>query len=134
MDNSNVHKIWGERRRILLTDQTEIDLLYTKAGTFCSTHRHDNKINRFILISGEVVIETEFGKTTLKPNEAFEVRTPLIHRFVNVKDSVLIEYAYVDYGKIDPADIVRISQGGKVIEGVEMTFEEVRKKGLLELK
>ena len=37
MDNSNVMKVWGERRRMLLTDKVEIDLLYTKANTFSFT-------------------------------------------------------------------------------------------------
>jgi mannose-6-phosphate isomerase-like protein (cupin superfamily) len=130
---SNIHKIWGTRNRILLTNETEIDLLYTKANTFCSTHKHAKKINKFIVISGEVRIETEFGKTTLKSGDSFEVHPPLVHRFFNVKDSIMIECAYVKKGKINPDDIERFSQGGKIIKGFEMTFDEMRKKGLLEL-
>lgn len=131
--SENIHKIWGERRRILLTDKCEIDLLYTKKNTFCSTHKHKNKINKFVVISGKIRIESEFGKTTLKKNESFEVEPPLIHRFVNLEDSIMVELAYVKKGKINPEDIERFSQGGKIIKGKEMTFNEMRKKRMLKI-
>ena len=40
---SNIHKIWGCRRRIHLDSQHETDLLYLKKDTFCSTHSHNEK-------------------------------------------------------------------------------------------
>ncbi len=130
----SIYKIWGERRRILLTDNTEIDLLYLKKDSFCSTHRHKNKINKFVLISGKVKIETEFGSQLLKPKLGFTVKPPLIHRFVVLKDSIMIELAYTHKNiKIDPNDIIRISQGGRIIDGKEMTENEMRKGGLLKL-
>ena len=134
MANGNIHKIWGERRRILLTDQTEIDLLYLKAGSFCSTHKHAYKINRFYVVKGRVRIETEFGNRTLKENESWDVCPPLVHRFVPLTDAIMIELAFVKDGKIAPDDIGRISQGGRVIKGKELTFDEMREKGLLDLK
>lgn len=131
--NGNINKIWGERRRILLTDLTEIDLLYLKAGSFCSTHKHAYKINRFYVVEGEVKIETEFGNRILKKNESWDVCPPLVHRFVPLTDAIMIELAFVKTGKIDPNDIDRISQGGRVINGQEMTHNELREKGLLDL-
>jgi len=125
---SNIHKVWGERRRILLTDTCEIDLLYTKKNSFCSTHNHVYKINKFIVIKGRVRIETDYGKTILKKNENFTVEPPLKHRFVNLTDSIIIELAYVNEGKISPGDIIRYSQGGKIINGKEITLEEINKK------
>ena len=130
---SNIHKIWGERRRVLLTDNSEIDLLYLKKNCFCSTHTHKYKINKFIVIRGLVKITTEFGQRTLCEKESFEVRPPLKHRFFALEDSVMIECAYVEKGKIDPDDIDRESQGGRIINGKEMTLDEMRKKGMLEL-
>ena len=65
---SSIFKIWGHRRRIHLNGQYEIDLLDLKANTFCSTHFHKDKINKFIVISGRVKIESEFGSVILKEN------------------------------------------------------------------
>ena len=132
-DYSNVFKIWGRRRRILLTDRTEIDLVYLKKNCFCSTHNHDYKINKFIVVDGKVRIESEYGKVTLTKNESFEVRPPLKHRFYALEDSIMIECAYVEKGNIDPNDIERESQGGRIVDGKEMTLDKMRKKGLLEL-
>lgn len=130
---SNIHKVWGERRRILLTKNSEIDLLYLEKNTFCSTHKHKHKINRFVVISGKVRIESEFGKKILTKNEGFEVKTPIIHRFYALEDSVMIELAYTIGTKIDPYDILRFSQGGRFINGKEYTEDEMRKKGMLDL-
>jgi len=133
MSNGSIFKIWGERRRILLTDQTEIDLLYLKKDSFCSTHSHVTKINKFVVIEGKVRIETEFGKKTLIKNQSFEVIPPLVHRFFALEDSVMIELAYVTENYIQPKDIKRLSQGGRVINGKEYTKKQLRAKGLLDL-
>ena len=131
MSNGNLHKIWGERRRILLTDKCEIDLLYLKKDSFCSRHKHAQKINKFVVVKGKVRIETEFGKKILTKNQSFEVNPPTIHRFVALKNSVMIELATVKEGYIKPDDILRTRQGGRVIEGKEYTEKQLRKKGLL---
>ena len=130
---SNIHKIWGERRRILLTDTSEIDMLYLRPNSFCSTHNHKNKINRFIVLSGRVQIDTEYGTTILEKDDSFEVAPPLVHRFMALEQSVMIECAYVNEGKIDPNDINRIRQGGRIYKGKSMTLVEMRKKGLLKI-
>ena len=107
--SDNIHKIWGERRRILLTDNSEIDLLYLKKDSFCSTHNHKNKVNKFVVISGRVRIETEFGQQMLKKDSSFTVKPPLTHRFFALEDSVMVELAYTSKNiKIDPNDILRI--------------------------
>jgi len=127
----NTLKIWGERRRILLDDKNEIDLLYLKKGYFCSTHYHHYKINKFILVLGEVEIQTEFGGKKLIPGDPFEVPPNQTHRFYAKQPSVMIEIAYIiTDGKIDPNDIVRITQGGRMIKGKEVTLDEMNKKGL----
>lgn len=133
MDNSNIMKIWGTRRRLLLTDTSEIDLVYVKKNTFCSTHSHSKKINKFTVIKGKIRIDSEYGHIILRPNESFEVRPPLKHRFFALQDSVMLECAYVEQDKIDANDICRESQGGRIVDGKEMTLDEMRDKGLLEL-
>jgi mannose-6-phosphate isomerase-like protein (cupin superfamily) len=130
---SNIHKIWGERRRIHLDDKNEIDLLYLKRDTFCSTHNHKAKHNKFIVVSGKVRIESEYGNVSLSPNDSWTVEAPLKHRFYAEEDSIMIEMAYVTKGNIDPDDINRESQGGMIVNGQEMTLDQMREKGLLDL-
>ncbi len=129
----NIFKCWGERRRILLDDYNEVDLLHLKKNTFCSTHTHIDKINRFVLVSGKVEIQTELGNKVLSPNDEWTVHPPLKHRFVVLEDSVMIEIAFVKEGNINPNDIKRESLGGKIIDGKELTIDDLKEKGLLEL-
>lgn len=133
MDNSNIFKVWGKRRRIHLNGKYEIDLLDLKKDTFCSTHRHKTKINKFAVVKGRVKIQSEFGDVILKANEVWEVRPPMVHRFMALEDSIMIEIAYVEEGKIDPNDIERLIQGGRIIEGKEITHDELRDEGMLDL-
>ncbi|GAG38777.1 unnamed protein product [marine sediment metagenome] len=130
---SNILKIWGERRRILLDDKNEIDLLYLKKDCFCSTHAHKYKANTFYVISGSVKIDAEFGNIILTKNKSWTVNPPIKHRFVALEDSVIIEIASVKEGMIDEKDIQRESQGGKIINGKEYTENELREKGMLDL-
>ena len=133
MSNGNVHKVWGERRRLLLTDQTEIDLLYLKKDSFCSWHKHKTKINRFYVIEGEVCIKTEFGEKIIKKDQNFEVQPPLKHKFIAIKPSTMIEMAFVKENFIQPNDIYRYKLGGLIIDGKEYTLPQLKKKGLLNL-
>ncbi len=129
----NINKIWGTRSRILLDDHNEIDLLKLKKNTFCSTHTHKDKINVFILVNGKVKIETEIGYKILMPNDEWTVYPLVKHRFVVLEDSVMLELAYVRDGKIYENDINRESLGGKIIDGVELTIDDLKAKGLLNL-
>jgi len=129
----NINKVWGERRRLHIDKTSEIDLLYLKKDTFCSTHNHKTKINKFVVVKGKVRIETEFGKIILTENCIWVVRPPLLHRFCALEDSTMIEFAYVEAGTIDPEDIDRISLGGKIIDGEECPIDILEMRGLLEL-
>ena len=129
----NINKIWGTRSRILLDDHNEIDLLKLKKNTFCSTHTHKDKINVFILVNGKVKIETEIGYKILMPNDEWTVYPLVKHRFVVLEDSVMLELAYVRDGKIYENDINRESLGGKIIDGKELTIDDLKAKGLLNL-
>ena len=133
MDTGNIFKVWGTRRRILLTDTVEIDLLHLKKNTFCSSHSHKNKINLFTVIKGKVKIETEYGRIILRKNESFEVRPPLKHRFIALTNSIMVESAFVNKGKINPNDIKREKLGGKIIKRKYLSIPELKKKGYLEL-
>lgn len=126
MENT-IKKIWGIRQRILKTDQTEIDLLKLEKRTKCSWHTHKHKINRFILIKGDVRVNTSLGSHKLEINVPFDVEPPLAHEFEVKRDSVMIEVAFVKEGEIDPNDIQRLRQGGKYIGRNFYTHEEINK-------
>jgi len=130
---SLIKKIWGTRQRLLVTNQVEADLLFLDANTACSIHNHDSKINRFILLSGEVEVKTDLGTKKLVINEAFDVEPPTIHQFIVRKDSQMIELAFVKDGLIGADDINRILQGGRIIDNQFVTLDELRKQGKLEL-
>jgi len=125
---NNIKKIWGIRRRILKTDQTEIDLLQLEKNSVCSWHTHKTKINRFILLKGDVRIKTSLGEHKLVINEAFDVEPPLAHEFIVKRNSTMIELAFVKEGKIDEEDICRMRQGGKFVKGKFYTLIELREK------
>ena len=131
--SNNIFKIWGQRRRLLLTDTSEIDLLYIKKDCFCSNHFHNHKINRFVVISGKVQIQSEYGEVILKANESLEIRPKLKHRFFAIENSVMVELAFVKQGTIDSNDIIRLKQGGRIIDNVAYTLDEMEKRGMLEL-
>lgn len=130
----NINKIWGERHRFFLNDKVEMDVLYLKKDSFCSTHRHKYKINKFKVLKGRVRIETDFGEVTLSTQwQEWTVPPPRVHRFFAEEDSIMLEIAYTEDRKIDPKDIERFSQGGMVINGEEIPHDEMKKRGLLKL-
>jgi len=130
---SQIKKIWGTRQRILKTDKTEIDLLQLDADTACSIHSHKDKINRFILLEGDVTIRTNLGDKKLIVNEPFDVEPPLVHQFVVSKKSKMIELAFVHEGKIQDSDIDRLKQGGRIIKKKFYTMAELEERNWLKL-
>jgi len=123
--NDNIFKIWGERRRIIKNDLVEVDHLIIKKDGFCSVHSHKHKSNKFYIISGKCIIKSEYGEVVLNANEYFDVHPPLKHQFIALEDTIMVEVAYI---KIDPEDINRIKQGGKIINGVHVTQDELDNK------
>jgi len=130
---SNNDKIWGKKYNLFTSDKVIIDMLYLKANTFCSSHTHKTKYNRFIGVSGKVEISTIFASKILKKDDIFEVEPNIKHRFKVLTNAIMIEISYVLKGKIKEDDIIRESLGGKIIDGVEYTIDELKEKGLLEL-
>lgn len=126
MSENTTKKIWGTKQSLLKTDQTEIDLLHLDANTACSIHHHSHKINKFLLLQGDVRIKSDLGEVKLKINEPFDVEAGIVHQFVVKENSLLLEMAYVREGKIDPKDIVRKVQGGKFIDGKFYTLDELK--------
>lgn len=126
----NTTKIWGERQRLLLTAHSEIDLLHLRANSFCSYHCHEHKVNHFTVIDGKVRIDFGMDYRILNKNQTFEIHPGMNHRFFVLEPSTMIEIAYTTTTIINPKDIYRIKQGGRVISGVEFSENEIIKRGL----
>jgi len=128
MSEDITRKIWGKKHRLLENDLCEIDLLTLEKNTACSQHYHLKKINRFILLKGDVRIKTDLGEHKLKIEEPFDIQPNLQHQFIAKRNSILLEIAFVNEGKIDINDIKRLVQGGKFIKGKFYTLEQLREK------
>lgn len=119
-------KVWGYKYRIFENDKVELDLLYLEHDSACSIHSHKEKINLFFLIKGKVKIKTDLGEKQLTVNELFEVAPPMTHQFIVEKPSVMLEIAYVKDGTIKADDIIREVQGGKFVDSVFYTLEQLK--------
>jgi quercetin dioxygenase-like cupin family protein len=101
-------KCWGRNTEIFKNNTCSVNLLELVKGGVCSWHFHRHKHNNFHLISGRVLIKTEFNETILEPNNSVLVTAPLKHQFEALEDSLMIEVMYVEYM---PTDIIRETQG-----------------------
>jgi len=102
-------KLWGERW-LLRQDSTHANsYLKLRAGTRCSWHRHREKYNLFVVLSGKVGIVTADGEVTLTVGQEFSVAPGVWHEFRAYEDSTMIEEMFVEY---DDGDIERAKPGG----------------------
>lgn len=131
MAENSVRKIWGLKTRLLENSLCEIDILKLEKKSKCSWHNHEHKYNRFLLIMGDVRVNTSLGSHKLEHLVPFDVEPNLFHEFEVKKDSLMLEIAFVKEGKIDPDDIFRVRQGGKFINGQFLTHEEINKQNNL---
>jgi len=130
---NTIKKIWGIRQRLLVTDKVEIDYLILDKNRACSIHNHKNKINRFLLIAGDVDIKSDLGTHKLVVDQPFDVEPPTVHQFIANENSIMIELAFVNEGEISANDINRMVQGGKIIDDQFITLDTLREQGKLEL-
>lgn len=125
------NKVWGTKENIFESNinNVKIDILYLKKDTFCSWHYHNTKYNKFRVLSGKISIKIEnpFEKMIiddiiLSPKiSGFTVVPTIKHQFIALEDSVVIEIMYtVNNQLLYDDDIVRLKQGGKIIDGIEV--------------
>ena len=101
-------KCWGRNTEIFKNSSVSVNFLELIKGGVCSWHFHRHKNNIFYLISGEVLIKTEFNEMILESGNSIIVKAPLKHQFEVLEDSKMLETMYIEY---DPSDIVRETQG-----------------------
>ncbi|MHA1883060.1 MAG: cupin domain-containing protein [Candidatus Thorarchaeota archaeon] len=101
-------KIWGRNEEIFRNDSVSVNLLTLRKGGVCSWHWHRHKYNTFYVISGKVLIRTEYNTTILESGKSMLVPALLKHQFEALEDSQMIEVMYVQY---DNSDIIRERAG-----------------------
>lgn len=101
-------KCWGINTELFRNNSCSLNYLVLRKGGVCSWHYHQQKHNKFFVLSGKVLVKTEHDETTLEPGNSLIVRPPLKHLFEALEDSKMIEIMYVEYV---PEDIIRIVQG-----------------------
>jgi len=110
-------KVWGETMMAFAMNGIESHCLFAKACTYCSTHSHAAKWNRFFVLSGKlrVCLYSDDGKTIIdqtivRPWQVTDVPPGIRHSFEALEDTYAVEYYWTD---LDPDDIDRHgTQGG----------------------
>jgi len=120
-------KCWGRVAHVFVSPRAAVSYLEVKEGFCCSKHRHQERANDFIVISGMLLIE-EFNatgdqiKSTLlcgcdscKYGNDYSVPSGVWHRFVVLRSGQVIEVYWPDnHGTVRINDIERKDEGGRV--------------------
>lgn len=110
-------KCWGKTRLSKKSINMLTYELLLVEKTYCSIHYHNNRVNRFILKSGNVSVVTfingSYNITELNVDKPFEVDQKVKHMFVVVNSGYMIEEYFNRTGDlVEEEDIVRICVGG----------------------
>jgi len=106
-------KVWGEALHVFGNDACAVSVLTVKRGFRCSDHFHMDRINRFVVKSGKivVVIGDPPEQITLSAGQMVDVEPRKTHRFEVLEDGVVIEVYFPKPVRFD--DIVRFNSGGR---------------------
>lgn len=104
-------KVWGTAHHVFCSETCAVSVLETKKGGFSSNHYHRDRVNRFIVQSGQIDIVHECGPTVhLGPGDTYDVEPGIVHRFEVIEPGVVVEVYYAAPVRLD--DIIRLDTGG----------------------
>jgi mannose-6-phosphate isomerase-like protein (cupin superfamily) len=96
-----VNKKWGHEEWLVNNELYCCKKLYVKKGYQCSLHHHKNKDETFYILKGKVVLDIERvpnrkGKgirkdIILKKNDKERILPYQYHRFIGLKNSIILE-------------------------------------------
>lgn len=114
-------KVWGQTETLFESDHYSKHLLDLVPGTYCSLHYHEERANRFHVISGHVRVLRLFGWHEkwkgLDQDMTLVVPSLVVHLFMVVSTARMVEEYWPDRGGVvRDDDIVRLCPGGKVSE------------------
>lgn len=110
-------KAWGSTSPIFEKNNVEMHYLNINKGGYCSTHFHQFKFNKFIVIKGElkVIINRDYGAekhddiTVLTHGQEITVSPGDYHSFEALTDCEVLEVYWVE---LNATDIIRKNHGG----------------------
>ena len=112
-------KVWGKTSCVYRNPTTEFHYIIAKQGGYCSRHKHRHKWNRFLVISGKLLVhyykpgeDKPVFTYTLPPGSVLDVPPGIEHRFEAGENSQAIEVYWTN--EIDPSDIERHDSGGVI--------------------
>ncbi|MBD3231205.1 cupin domain-containing protein [Candidatus Dependentiae bacterium] len=109
-----VEKIWGHEEWIVNNSKYCGKKLVLKQGTRCSMHKHNIKDETFYILSGKVLLETEFdGKKEsrlMTRGDIKHIKVGMWHRFTGIQNSEIIEFSTFHMDE----DSIRKENSGKI--------------------
>ena len=118
-------KVWGTVTHIFCSDDVALSHLETMAGYRCSAHRHEDRVNFFLCLTGKIVVKQWSEHSiepklsfalTLRKGESCVVPNGMSHQFEVVESGTVVEVYWPGKGcgpvRLD--DIVRYDVGGPV--------------------
>ncbi|OGD20329.1 MAG: hypothetical protein A2Y70_01985 [Candidatus Aminicenantes bacterium RBG_13_64_14] len=113
-------KAWGTTSLLFASPFFSVHLLRIDAGTYCSEHRHERKLNHFYVLSGKLIVhqwpapgleQDQPDRTILCPGESLTIRVGVWHQFAAREDAVCLEV--YEAAPVEE-DIERRSEGGVI--------------------
>lgn len=110
-------KVWGRTRELIDSPFYSKHELEVEAGGYCSLHFHKHRANRFTVVLGLIEIVEMLGpyitRTTLGPENTYDVPSLVPHMFIVHKTGVVFEEYFADRnGEVRRDDIMRLVEGG----------------------
>ena len=123
-----VSKEWGHEEWIVNNSKYCGKKLVLKKGFRCSMHCHKVKDETFYILSGKVLLETEFeGKRKIRIAEKGDVEhieIGMFHRFTGLEDSEIIEFSTFhmdsDSYRKEPSGRVDLEEINKILKGIDI--------------
>lgn len=109
-----VKKVWGHEEWIVNNSKYCGKKLVLKKGFRCSMHKHDIKDETFYMLSGKVLMETDYlGKKEnriMTVGDIIHIKIGMWHRFSGITDSEIMEFSTFHMEK----DSIRRESSGKI--------------------
>lgn len=109
-------KVWGSTQLLFAHHGVECHQIRFQAGYRSSKHRHMQKWNRFVVLSGNLsVVIFRSGDirehTTISKGQVTDVPPGVWHQFEVLEDGEALEFYWV---VLEANDIERLNSGGKI--------------------
>jgi len=121
-------KCWGKVLHAFHSPDVALSYLEVEAGWQCSTHKHADRINAFVVLSGEIKIDW-WGRHEPKGNPSSVIILPsnamgnycivpagVWHRFRVIRSGKVVEIYWprISGARVRLDDIVRLDIGGRI--------------------